>query len=89
MSLAVADEQFVFLAANVVDGQAQAFAQAQPAAVNQFQRGAIASQADEGEQVMDLLTREDRRERVVILGPDLGKDRPVTAPELIDKAHFG
>jgi hypothetical protein len=46
MSLAVADEQFVFLALNVVNGQAQAFAQAQPAAVDQFERSAITSQAD-------------------------------------------
>jgi hypothetical protein len=42
-----------------------------------------------GEQVVNLLAGEDRRERVMILGADLGKDRPVAVSEQIDKAHFG
>lgn len=44
--LTVADDQFVFRAENVVDGQAQAFAQTQAAAVDELERRAIAAQAD-------------------------------------------
>src|ERR1035441_3087478 len=38
---------------------------------------------------MHLLAREDFGQGVVILGADLGEDRPVGAPEQADKEHAG
>jgi len=89
VSLAVANEQFVFLAADVVNGQAQAFTQAQPAAVNKLEWSAIATQADVSEQVVDLLAGEHGRKGVVIFGANLGKDPPLSVTKQIDQEHLG
>ena len=89
VSLAVANEQLVFLAFDVVDGQPEAFAQAQPATVDELERSAVAAQADVGQQIMDLLAGEHGGKGVVIFGADLGEERPVGMPEEIDEEHAG
>ena len=81
VALAVANHQFVFLADDVVNGQPEAFAQAQPATVDELEGSAVAAQADVGQQIMDLLAGEHGGKGVVILGADLGKDSPVGMPE--------
>ena len=76
-------------ALGVVDGQSQAFAQAQAAHVNEFDRRAIAAQPDQAQESVDLLPSQDGRESVVILGADLGEDGPVAAAEEVEKKHPG
>lgn len=87
VALGVADEQLVVGALDVVDGQAEAFTQAQAAGVDELERGAVATQTDVGEQIVDLLTGEDSREDIVVLGADLGKESPVVVMELMDEEH--
>ena len=48
VSFAVADEQFVFLAFDVVDGEPETLAQTQPATVDELEGSAIAAQTDVG-----------------------------------------
>ena len=85
VALAVANEQFVFSALDVVDGQGQALAQAQAAGVDELDGRAIAAQADMGQQIMNLLAGEDGRQGIVIFGADLGEDGPVGVAEEVDK----
>ena len=85
VALAVANEQLVFAAFDVVDRQPETFAQTQPATVDELERSAIAAQADVGEQVMDLLAGEHGGQRVVVLGADLGEERPVLMPRRLTK----
>lgn len=59
MSLAGADEEFVLLALDVVDGQSQTFTETQAADVDEFDRSAIAAQADVPEEIMNLLAGEN------------------------------
>ena len=59
MPLAGTDEKFVLLALDVVDGEGQAFAEAQAADVDEFDGGAIAAQADSVYEIMNLLEGED------------------------------
>ena len=67
----------------------EAFAEAQAATVDELERGAVAAQADVGQQIMDLLAGEHGGQGVVIFGADLGKERPVGMPEEIDEEHAG
>ena len=87
--LAVADEQFVFLTFDVVNGEPETFAEPQPATIDKLERSAIAAQADVGQEVMDLLAGENLGQGVVIFGADLREDRPVGMPEEIDEEHAG
>ena len=89
VSLAVADEELVFGAFNVVDGQPEAFAQAQPATVDEFERSAVAAQADVGQQIVDLLAGEHFGQGVMVLGADLREQAPVGMAEKVDKEHTG
>lgn len=59
MSLAGTDEKFVLLALDVVDGEGQAFAEAQAADVDEFDGGAIAAQANAVNESLNLLESED------------------------------
>ena len=63
-----------------MNGQAQTFGEAQAAGVDELERGAIAAQADVGEQLHDLIAGQHRRQGVVILGADLAEDLPVLVP---------
>lgn len=85
LALAIANEQFVFGALDVVDGQGQAFAQTQAAHVNEFDGGAVAAKANAGQQIMNLLAGQDGGQSVVILGADLPKDGPVGVPQQVFK----
>ena len=85
----MADEQFVFLTFDVVNGQTEAFAQAQAATVDEFEWGAVAAQAYVREQIVDLLAGQHGWETVMIFGADLGKDLPLRFAQEIDEAHFG
>lgn len=87
VALAAADPQFVFAAEDVVDGQAQAFAQAQAAGINELEGRAIAAQADRGQQSVDLLTGEHGGQGVMVFGADLREDQPVGVPQLVDEEH--
>jgi hypothetical protein len=87
MAFALANAQLVVVALDVVNGQGQAFAQAQTATIDEFQGSAITSQANVGQQIVDLRAGENRRERVVILGANLGEDRPLGVAQEIDKEH--
>jgi hypothetical protein len=49
VSFAVVNEELVLRPLDVVDGQGQAFVQAQAAGVDQLDRGAIATQSNVGE----------------------------------------
>jgi hypothetical protein len=89
VALALADEQLVLGAAHIVDGQTEAFAQAQATAGDELERGAIAAEADVGQQVMDLGPGEHRRKGVMILGADLGEDFPIGVFEQIDEEQAG
>lgn len=89
VSFAMADEELVFASGDVVNGQAQTFAQAQTATIDELERGAIAAQANVGEEVMNLPAGEHGRKGVVIFGADLSKDAPMRFTQQIDEAHFG
>ena len=89
VALAVADDELVFSARNVVDGKRKALGKAQPAAVDELERGAVAAQAHMVEQIVDLLAGEHGRKLVMVLGFDLRKDGPVVVAELIDKEKPG
>src|ERR1017187_10343852 len=89
VALAVANKELVLAAFDVVDSQPETFAQTQPAAVDELERSTIAAQADVGEQVVDLLAGEHGGQRVVVLGADLGEERPVLMPEEFDEEHAG
>ena len=89
VSLAVANEELVLGPFDVVDGQAEAFAKAQAAGVDEFDRGPVAAEADVGQQGMDLRTGQDGGENVVVLGADLPEDGPVGVTEKIDKELTG
>lgn len=87
ISLAVTDEELVFRAGDIVDGQCQAFAQAQAATVDELDGCAIATQADVRQQNVNLLASQDGREPIVIAGADLGEERPIRAGQQIDEEH--
>src|SRR5262249_19782324 len=89
MSFAVANEQFVFVAFDVVNGQPETLAQAQPATVDELERSAVAAQTNVSQQVTDLLAREDGGKCVVIFGLDLREQSPVSMPEEINEEHAG
>ena len=89
MALALANEQLVFAALDIVDGQPEAFAEAQPATVDELEGSAIAAQADVGQEVMDLLAGEHGGQGVVIFGLDLGKEGPIGVAEEIDEEQVG
>ena len=89
VSLALSDPEFVFRAENIVNGQIEALGESEPAAVDELDGGSVTTEPDVMEQVTDLLASKDRRELVVVLGLDLGKDRPVSVAELIDEEEFG
>ena len=71
-----------------MNGQREAFAQAQSAAVDELDRRAITPKANRAEEIMHLLTREDGGKEVVILCADLGEDAPQGALEQLDKEEF-
>lgn len=85
MAFAIADDEFVLLAEDVVDGEAQTLAQTKAAAVDELERGAIAAQADALNEPMDLLTGEDGGKGVMIPGANLGEESSVAMQEKIDK----
>ena len=85
--LAVADEELVLRARDVVDGQSQAFAQAQAATVDELDRSAIAAQADEADEIAHLSLGKHGGQSIVIPGADLGEERPIGALEQIDEEH--
>ena len=85
VALAGADEELVLRAVDVVDGQGQAFAQAQAAGVDELEGRAVTAQADGAQQIVHLLAREHAGQGVVILGADLAQDRPVSVAQEIDE----
>ncbi len=89
VSFALANEQFVFLAFDIVDGQPQALAQPQAATVDELERGAVAAEANMGQQIVHLLPGQDGGKGIVIFGADLRKDGPGRLAEQLDKEHFG
>ena len=89
VSFAVADEEFVLLSFDVVNGEPETLAQAQTAAVDQFEGSAIAPQTDVGQQIMDLLAGEHGGQDVVIFGLDLREQSPVGVSEEINEEHAG
>ena len=89
MAFAIANDELVLVAEDVVNGQSEAFAQAQSAAVDELERRAIAAQANGAEQIMHLLAGEHGGKDVVILGADLGEDAPQGALEQLDKEELG
>ena len=84
-SLALSDEEFTFLALDVVNGERKAFGKPQATAINEFDRSAVAAQPDVGKQEADLVAGEDNRQGIKIPGADLGKDRQRFLPEKILK----
>ena len=81
MAFAIANDELALLAEDIVNGQREAFAQAQSAAVDELDRRAITPQANRAQEIMHLLTREDGGKEVVILCADLGEDAPQGALE--------
>ena len=75
-SLALSDEEFSFLALDVMDGEREAFGQPKPAAVEEFYGNAVATQTDFAEQLTDLLTGEHDGQCLGILGSDLREHLP-------------
>ena len=89
VSFAVANEQFVFLAFDVVNGQPETFAQAQPATVDELEGSAVAPQTDVGQKIMDLLPGKHGWKRVMIFSLDLREQSPVAVSEEINKEQAG
>ena len=88
MAFAIANDELALLAEDIVNGQREAFAQTQSAAVDELDWRAITPQANGAEEIMHLLTREDGGKEVVILGADLGEDAPQGALEQLDKEEL-
>ena len=88
MAFAIANDELALLAEDIVNGQREAFAQAQSTAVDELDRRAITPQANGAQEIMHLLTGEDGGKEVVILGADLGEDAPQGALEQLDKEEF-
>ena len=89
VAFAIADDEFVLFAEDVVDGEAQALAQTKAAAVDELERGAITAKADALKEPMDLLTGEDGGKSVVIARANLGEESPVAMLEEIDEEEAG
>jgi hypothetical protein len=87
MPFAASDEELVFSAGDVVDGERQAFAQAQAASVDELDGSAVTAQADEVDEIDDLLSSEHGGKAVVILRADLGEDGPLGTLQQLDKEH--
>ena len=88
MAFAIANDEPALVAEDIVNGQREAFAQTQSAAVDELDRRAITPQANGAEKIMHLVTREDGGKEVVILGADLGEDAPQGALEQLDKEEL-
>ena len=89
VAFAIADDEFVLLTEDVVDGESQALAQTKAAAVDELERGAITAKTDALKEPMDLLTGEDGGKSVVIAGANLGEESPVAMVEEIDEEEAG
>jgi len=61
MALALSNEQFVFLATHVVNGQTETLAQAQAAGVDRGQTGAVVRDAHTAQGPSHLVTPKDHR----------------------------
>jgi len=77
----------VFSAGDVVDGEPQAFAQAQAASVDELDGSAVTAQADDVDEIDDLLSSEHGGQAIVILGSDLREDGPLGTLQQLDKEH--
>ena len=84
-AFAMPHTQLLLAADDVVDRQTEALTEAQPAAVDELQRDAVAPQPDVVEQRVDLLAREHQWQLVMILRSHIGKHRPVGVAEHLDK----
>ena len=89
MSLSVAHPEFVFIPQYVMDSQVKAFGEPEPAAVDEFDRGSVTPQTDMLKKLANLTSSQHRGQLVVIFGFDLGKDRPIPVPQLINEEEFG
>ena len=89
VTFAVADEELVLAAEDVVDCESEALAQAQAAAIDELERGAVTAQTDGAEQIADLVAREDGGQGVVIAGADLGKEGPIGVTQQLHEEHSG
>ena len=89
MTFAIADDELVVLAEDVVDGEAQALAEPKAAAIDELERGAVTAQADALEKLADLLAGEDGGEGVVITSANLGEEGPIVVVEEIDEEEAG
>ena len=88
VAFAGTDAQLVLAADDIMDGQVQTLRKAQPAAVDELQRRAVAPQADVLQERLHLLAREHRRQRVVILRLDLIKEPPTRQTQLLAEEHL-
>ena len=75
-------QELALVPEDVMDGQVQALGQPQPAAIDQFGRGAVPPQPDGAEQVDNLLARQHFRQPVVVLGADLVEHLPALPLQL-------
>jgi hypothetical protein len=85
VTFAITNEELVLGALDIVDGQSQTLTQSQAAGIDEFERSAIAAQADEGQEIVDLSASENSGQSIMILGADLGEDRPVGVAEQIEE----
>lgn len=70
-------------------GQVEAFGEAQATAIEQLDRRAVSAQANVPQEPLDLLTRQDRRQELMLLGFYLREYRPLVVSELLNKEAFG
>ena len=85
MAFAMADDELVLPAKDVVDGEAEALAEPEAAAIDELEWGAVTAQADVPEELTDLLAGEDGRKGVVIPGANSGEEGPIVVVEKIDE----